>query len=360
MAVPILSPSLPSRRALTRGSAYGRLPEEMSTANGAPFGPSLFRRLQRPWLWEAEAPRFGKRLRWVFSTEELFLPTIRSSQVSMDGTTKVLLDFSGDRTELVHMPRHVSSERVTLCVSSQVGCAMGCAFCATARLGMRRNLSAGEIVGQVLVVLRALGPRHSSALSLVFMGMGEPLHNGKEVARAIEVLAHPDGLAITPRRMTVSTVGLVPEIERLGRLTKRPHLAVSLNATTDELRSQLMPVNRKYPLAMLKSALERYPVGPKDRILIEYVLMRGLNDRLEDAARLSEFVSGFPHHINLIPFNPFAGAPFEAPRREDIDRFAKAILGIRPTLVTVRTSRGRDIDGACGQLARREGLNASS
>jgi 23S rRNA (adenine2503-C2)-methyltransferase len=192
------------------------------------------------------------------------------------------------------------------------------------------------------------------------MGMGEPLHNVKAVARAIEILAHPEGLAIAPRRMTVSTVGWVPEIERLGRLVKRPHLAVSLNATTDELRSHLMPINRRYPLAMLKGALERFPVGPKDRILIEYVLMRGLNDGLDDAVRLSDFVSGFRHHINLIPFNPFEGAPFEAPSREEVDRFARAILAIRPTLVTVRSSRGRDIHGACGQLARQEGSLARS
>jgi 23S rRNA (adenine2503-C2)-methyltransferase len=185
------------------------------------------------------------------------------------------------------------------------------------------------------------------------MGMGEPLHNANEVARAIEILAHPEGLAISPRRMTVSTVGLVPEIERWGGRSTRPHLAVSLNATTDELRSQLMPVNRKYPLAVLKAALERYPLGPKDRILVEYVVMRGINDDVEDAVRLSEFVSGFPHHINLIPFNPYPGAEFEAPSDEDVDEFARSILRVRPTLITVRRSRGQDIHGACGQLARR-------
>jgi 23S rRNA (adenine2503-C2)-methyltransferase len=235
-------------------------------------------------------------------------------------------------------------------VSSQVGCALGCDFCATGELGLTRHLTAGEIVAQVLVAVHELGPRHPGELTLVFMGMGEPLHNFENVARAVHVLTEPRGLGLAPRRITVSTAGLVPRIDALAELARRPLLAVSLNATTDALRDVLMPINRRYPLAALVSALERYPLRARERITIEYVLLAGVNDAPDDAARLADLCAGFAHQINLIPFNARPSSRYHAPTEAALDVFARALLARRPSLVTVRRSRGRDIDGACGQL----------
>jgi 23S rRNA (adenine2503-C2)-methyltransferase len=229
---------------------------------------------------------------------------------------------------------------------------MGCGFCATASMGFHRHLSAGEIVAQVLRVTAELGPRHPGELTLVFMGMGEPLHNLPEVARAIAVLCHPRGLGISSKRVTVSTSGLVPEIDELGTLSPRPLLALSLNATTDDVRSELMPIGRRYPLSALKAALLRFPLRPRERITIEYVLLSGVNDSDEDAVRLSRFCRDFPHNINLIPFNEHPLSAFRAPSEARVDGFARALLGQKQTLVTVRRSRGRDVQAACGQLVQ--------
>jgi 23S rRNA (adenine2503-C2)-methyltransferase len=188
------------------------------------------------------------------------------------------------------------------------------------------------------------------------MGMGEPLHNLPEVARAIAVLCEARGLGLSPRRITVSTSGLAPELAELAKLPARPLLALSLNATTDEVRRELMPIGRRYPLAQLKSALLCYPLRPRERITIEYVLLAGVNDQLEDAARLADFCAAFPHNINLIPFNEHPHAPFRAPNESAVAAFARALLAKRPSLVTVRRSRGRDVQAACGQLVQRAGI----
>jgi 23S rRNA (adenine2503-C2)-methyltransferase len=258
--------------------------------------------------------------------------------------------LGNDRVEAVHMPRDVANGRVTLCVSSQVGCAMGCTFCATASMGFGRHLSAGEIVAQVLVVVAELGPRHPGELTLVFMGMGEPLHNLPQVARAIAVLCEPKGLGLSPRRITVSTSGLVPEISALARLCPRPLLAVSLNATTDAAREQIMPVARRYRLAELRAALANYPVRARERIVVEYVLLPGVNDASDDAQRLAAFCAPFAHQINVIPWNSHANAPFRAPSESELDGFVHALLAVTRSVVTVRRSRGRDVGAACGQL----------
>jgi 23S rRNA (adenine2503-C2)-methyltransferase len=326
-------------------------PGELTAAVGA-SGASIFAALQRPWRWTAQGPDLSPRVLQKLEPLGLVLPHIQERQLSADGATKLLLAVRGDLIEAVHMPRSVGTGRVTLCVSSQVGCAMGCTFCATAAMGFRRQLSAGEIVAQVLVVLQALGPRHPSELTLVFMGMGEPLHNLPEVARAIQILCTPEGLDLPARRITVSTSGLVPQIAELGLLPQKPLLAVSLNATTDELRRELMPINRRYPLAELQEALKRYPLRTRERITIEYVLLAGVNDALADARRLAEFCAPFSHHINLIPFNAHEHAPFRAPDETTIHEFFGAIAGQGQSLVTVRRSRGRDIQGACGQLVQ--------
>ncbi len=330
-------------------SLFSALPAELC-ALGYRNPGHAFALIQRPWLWQAGAPAFGRKDR---DLRELALtpPTILTQNRAADGSTKLLIEVDGgDRVEAVHMPRAVGTGRVTLCISSQVGCAMGCTFCATATMGFKRHLLAHEIVGQVLAAVNALGPRHPGEITLVFMGMGEPLHNLTEVARAIRVLCEPGGLGLPARRITVSTSGLVPEIAELGALEPRPMLAVSVNATTDTLRSAIMPIGRRYPLAELRAALERYPVRARERVTVEYVILAGINDTPDDARRLSDFCVGFPHQINLIPFNEHSSSEFRAPSEATTDAFARALLGHRPSVLTVRRSRGRDVGAACGQL----------
>jgi 23S rRNA (adenine2503-C2)-methyltransferase len=298
-------------------------------------------------LWQAGLPALGRDNRALVAFS-LTPPPLLSRHAAADGSTKLLVELDHcDRVEAVHMPR---AGRVTLCISSQVGCAMGCTFCATASMGFGRHLLAHEITGQVLSTLHALGPRHPGDLTLVFMGMGEPLHNLPEVSRAIATLCNPAGLGLSPRRITVSTSGLVPEIDELGQLEPRPLLAISVNATTDEQRTALMPIGKRYPLAQLRSALERFPLRPRERITVEYVLLAGINDSPEDARRLANFCATFPHQINLIPFNEHHLSDFHAPAESAVDEFARAVLGERRTVLTVRRSRGRDVGAACGQL----------
>ncbi len=347
-----LSPSPAGLGAVSSSDAWGLTPLDLE-ARGLSSGAAAFAALQRPWRWKEGAPDLSPRVLAELDVIGRTAPAIRHTQRSDDGATKLLLSARADFIEAVHMPRSVSTGgRVTLCVSSQVGCAMGCTFCATASMGFIRQLSAGEIVAQVLVVLHALGPRHPGELTLVFMGMGEPLHNLRQVARAIEVLSNPLGLGMSARRITVSTSGLVPQIDELGALPVRPLLAISLNATTDPQRRELMPINRRYPLAELRAALERFPLKPRERITVEYVLLGGVNDTPEDALRLVEFCSAFSHHINLIPFNEHPHAPYRAPSEARLEAFTQAIIDQRGGLVTIRRSRGRDIQGACGQLVR--------
>jgi 23S rRNA (adenine2503-C2)-methyltransferase len=334
-------------RAMPAPSLFGMLERELAQRGVA---ANVFARAQRPWLWRDGRPWWSSRRDGALQGLDVDLPVLEERRVSADGSTKVVVRFGDDRVEAVHMPRDVGSGRVTLCVSSQVGCAMGCGFCATAHMGFGRHLHAGEIVAQVLAILAELGPRDPGKLTLVFMGMGEPLHNLPEVARAIAVLCEPSGLGLSPKRITVSTSGLVPEIEALGALATRPLLAVSLNATTDEVRCALMPIGRRYALSELRAALARYPVRARERITLEYVLLAGVNDTPDDAARLAAFGTPFPHQFNLIPWNAHAGADFRSPTDAAIDAFARALLEHTRAVVTVRRSRGRDVGAACGQL----------
>jgi len=336
-------------------SAFGWLPEDLERL-GAPGRPELlFSRLQRPWTWEPDGPPLGKAARaWLLQCGDGALPEIVEAHPSDDGATKVVLRLAdGERIEAVHMPRAVRSPRVTLCISSQVGCAMGCTFCATGAMGIRRNLSSGEIVGQVLALIRALGPPQAHSVTLVFMGMGEPLHNLDNVHRAIRILNHPSGLNISTRRITVSTSGLVPGIERLAGMRPRPWLALSLNATTDEARSRVMPVNRVWNLARLRQALDRWTLAPGEKLLVEYVLMAGENDTPEDADRLADWLGELRqgHNINLIRMNEHEASSFKEPTELRLQGFLDR-LKARGCFVTVRKSRGRDVQGACGQLLK--------
>lgn len=282
------------------------------------------------------------------------LPEVARVASSSDGSTKLVLAFAdGNTVETVHMPRDVRTPRVTLCVSSQVGCAMGCTFCHTATMGLVRNLRADEIVAQVLVAIDMLGPKDLGLVTLVFMGMGEPLHNLPEVLRAVKVLADPRGLGIAPSRMTVSTSGLVPGIDKLAEADVRPCLAVSLNATTDEGRARTMPITKAWGLPTLRAALQRFPLRPHEKLTLEYVALAGENDTDEDADRLAEFARGLKHNVNVIPFNAYEGALFDEPPSE---RLAAFVLRLRQhgCLATIRYSRGRDAEAACGQLVRLE------
>lgn len=334
-----------------RPSAFASTPEQLAALGCPGSAAHVFEQVQRPWTWaQSSSPLSRSATRWLLEHTDLRLPRVEQDVLADDGTTRAVYRSQGDRFEAVHMPRAVRSPRVTMCISSQVGCAMACGFCATASMGLLRNLSAGEIVGQVLATMDRLGPATPDKLSLVFMGMGEPLHNLAAVKAAIELFCHPRGLGLSPRRITVSTSGLVTGIDELARAPVRPLLALSLNATTDATRASIMPVNRKWDLAELRAALGRWPFEGSERITIEYVMLAGINDSDADVERLVAWLDGLPHMINLIPFNTHhAAAHLQASARERIDGFAAALhrAGCR---VHVRVNRGRDVAAACGQL----------
>jgi 23S rRNA (adenine2503-C2)-methyltransferase len=228
---------------------------------------------------------------------------------------------------------------------------MGCTFCATGQMGIIRNLSAAEIVGQVVAMLNHHGHPQERPINLVFMGMGEPLHNFDHLMAAFETLTDAEGLAIPPRRITVSTSGLVGAIDKLGAFPRRPRLALSLNGTTDQYRSLIMPVNRVWNLEALATSLERFPLQSGERITLEYVLLKGVTDSLEDGRRLVAFGRRFPAKVNLIPFNPHEGSGFEPPEEARISALCR-LLSEAGLPVSVRRSRGQDVAAACGQLVR--------
>ena len=262
-----------------------------------------------------------------------------------DGTRKYLFRLTdGTSVESVLIP---DEGRNTLCVSSQVGCAMGCSFCLTGTFKLTRNLTTSEIINQIMAVRRDADIRN-----IVMMGMGEPLHNLDSVIPAIKIMIDGNGLQFSNRRVTISTCGLVPEMERLGRELPNVNLAVSLNATTDELRGAIMPVNRRYPLGELLEACRKFPLPGRRKVTFEYVMLGGVNDTLEDAKRLLRLISNIPSKVNLIPFNEFEACEFKTPAKDAIDSFHKYLVDRHVTVIT-RSSRGGDISAACGQLKGR-------
>lgn len=280
--------------------------------------------------------------------------SVDTVQSSTDGTRKMAVRLADGRlVESVLIP---DRERRTLCLSSQVGCAMGCSFCATARLGLERSLRVEEIVGQVIEG-RALAldgePDGRGLTNLVFMGMGEPLHNIEALLPALRILTSPWGLEISPRRITVSTVGLVPEMKRLLQ-ESRVHLAVSLGATTEEKRRELMPVTRKYSLALLLETCRDLPIPRRKRITFEYTLLADQNDSDEDARRLARLLHGIRAKVNLIHWNPFPDGGYQRASRAKAEHFQRILLD-QGISTSIRESRGPDIDAACGQLAGRSG-----
>lgn len=316
-----------------------------------------------------EMTNVGKGLREKLSAAfSLDRPEVVVEQVSNDGTRKWLLrlppDIAGDKPHDVEMVYIPESDRGTLCVSSQVGCTLNCSFCHTGTQRLVRNLTAAEIVAQVMVARDRLGdypgreratgpglPTEGDRLvtNIVFMGMGEPLYAYDSVAKAIEVLADGEGLGIGKRRITVSTSGVVPEIGRLGREVG-PMLAISLHAVRDELRDVLVPINKKYPLKDLLEACRTYPAASNaKRITFEYVMLKGVNDSPADAKALVRLLAGIPAKINLIPFNPWPGTKYECSDWETIEQFSDIVFRAGYSS-PVRTPRGRDILAACGQL----------
>lgn len=345
--------SLPVLNRTENCAAFGCLPEDFSEQGYLGCPDTLFRRLQRPWLWTGDTPQIVRRAKTFFYAKQLDLPKIAEANSSSDGSTKCVLQTSdGQRIEAVSMPRKVRNPRVTFCISSQVGCAMDCSFCATGKMGLIRNLSSGEIVSQVLVLMRAFGPAQSSQINLVFMGMGEPLHNLDSVKRAIKVLCHPYGLGISSKRITVSTCGLAPQIHKMAKWNPRPLLAVSLNGSTDEKRSEVMPIGRSHDLQSLKDALMAWPLRRREKITLEYVLLAGQNDSWDDAQRLASFARDFPHLVNLIPMNPHPYSCLFPPPPDDIRAFARR-LSADGIFTVIRNNRAQDVSGACGQLSQK-------
>ncbi|HEX4347256.1 MAG TPA: 23S rRNA (adenine(2503)-C(2))-methyltransferase RlmN, partial [Vicinamibacterales bacterium] len=273
-------------------------------------------------------------------------PEIVKRERSIDGTEKFVLKLADGRAiESVFIP---DTPAMTFCISTQVGCAMACAFCLTGKMGLVRNLSAAEITGQVRVLAGALDLR-DKPFNIVLMGMGEPLHNYDETMRALRILADEHGFDLPSKRVTLSTVGLLNELERLAKEPYMPNLAISLHAPTDATRGELVPLNTKYGIAEIIAACKRFPLTKRRRITFEYVLLAGVNDSAEDARKLAKLLTGVKSKVNLIPLNAAAGIPFERPSDQAIDRFAKT-LADRGLTVSVRKSRGRDIRAACGQL----------
>jgi len=305
------------------------------------------------WIWKrgvtdfAEMTNLSRELRAALAASAtVSLPEVVQHDVSTDGTQKFVLRLAdGKLIESVFIP---DTPKQTFCVSTQVGCAMGCAFCLTGKMGLIRHLSAAEIAGQVRLLARSLQLLDKS-FNIVLMGMGEPLHNYDATMKALRMLNEKEGLDMHPKRVTLSTVGLVPMMDKLAQEELMPNLAVSLHAATEEQRRAIVPPAKKYSLQDIVDACKRFPLSKRRRIMFEYVMLAGVNDSPEDARKLVKVLAGVKAKVNLLPLNEAPGIPFERPSDERINAFAK-ILADRGLMVSVRKSRGRDIRAACGQL----------
>ena len=329
------------------------------TQHFAEMGEKPFRAKQvMRWMHQSGASSFddmtdlAKSLRVKLNEQACIgVPDLMVSQQSLDGTRKWLLDVgTGNGVETVFIPE---AERGTLCISSQVGCALECTFCSTGRQGFNRNLSTSEIIGQLWWANKAMGvtPKNERVISnVVMMGMGEPLANFDTVVAALSIMLDDHGYGLSRRRVTVSTSGMVPQMDRLKDVMPVA-LAVSLHASNDAVRDEIVPLNKKYPLKSLMAACQRYLVkAPRDFITFEYVMLDGINDKAQHARELIELVRDVPCKFNLIPFNPFPNSGYERSSNENI-RVFRDILQQAGFVVTVRKTRGDDIDAACGQLA---------
>jgi 23S rRNA (adenine2503-C2)-methyltransferase len=318
------------------------------------FGKERYRSIQiLRWLYQKNVRSFdemsnlSKGFRYELSQVSFIsnLPPLHMEE-ARDRTKKFLFQLEdGNRIESVLIP---DKARLTLCLSTQVGCAFGCRFCLTGKIGWKRDLTVSEILNQILEVKKIL-PEKASITNIVLMGMGEPLANYKNTLKAIELMVHPDAFNFSSRRVTLSTVGLLPELERLGKEKISFRLAISLNASDEETRNQLMPINRRYPLNKILSLCKNFPIKPRTRITFEYVMVEGVNDSPRDAKRLLSILRGIPSKVNLIPLNESPGIPFKRPSEEKVKRFQEIIIEGGLTAI-VRASKGVEISAACGQL----------
>jgi len=306
--------------------------------------------------------------------EEFILTPLKTILVqdSSDGSRKYLFElYDGHTVEAVlllmkaeqyHEDGSIKHQkRYTVCISSQVGCKVGCAFCLTAKGGFMRNLTAGEIVSQLLMIKKDNDIDANRRVNIVYMGMGEPLDNLDNVAKAIKIFADPEGMAISPHRQTVSTSGLSSKIEKLGKMELGINLAISLHAVDDELREQLMPINKAYNIESIITAVKNFPVNDRKRVMFEYLVIKDVNDDISAAKKLLSLLDGIKAKINLIFFNPYGGTEFKRPEEKDMIKFQE-YLTQRGLLCTIRESKGLDISAACGQLREQElkDANASS
>jgi 23S rRNA (adenine2503-C2)-methyltransferase len=345
-----------------RSFTLAELRERVARAGELPFrAEQIFRWLHGPGAGGMGGVRIPhapstvpRALRDALLADAPLAPLIPDGSVeSLDGTRKFrFLTHDGRAIETVLIPDDKQQRsKLTLCISCQIGCAWGCDFCATATLGFGRNLCAGEMVEQLYWAMEYAGQKPTN---IVFMGMGEPLHNLDQVVRALSILEHPWAAGLSPRRLTVSTAGVVSGIDLLGKVRPLPNLAISLNATTDEIRDRLMPINRRWNLAALLAAARRFPLGHHRRITFEYVLFAGVNDSDVDAARIPRLLAGIPSKVNLIPWNPVPGLPYDRPSEARVLAFQNMVRRADMP-VYIRTPRGDDTAAACGQLAARTG-----
>ena len=338
---------------MSRINLVGLIPSELEDL-AVDLGASRYRGRQlATWIYRkgvldldamSDLPReFRTRLA---ERAEIRLPDVERVTPSLDGSRKLVFRLhDGGRVSAVLMP---DDDRLTLCLSTQVGCGFECAFCLTGTMGLERNLDASEIVAQLLIA-NAQSPEQR-VTHMVFMGMGEPLANYAAVVKAIRIFTDARlGLGYSPRRITVSTVGLVPAIDRLGREDLKVNLAISLHGATDEVRGRIMPINRSFDLAALMGAVKRYPLAPRQHVFFEYVLLDGVNDSEEDARRLAKLLRGVRAKVNLIPFNDWPSSTFRRPPLPRILAFQRVLMDAGVT-TTVRWSKGEDIGAACGQL----------
>ncbi|MFT4978066.1 MAG: 23S rRNA (adenine2503-C2)-methyltransferase [Myxococcota bacterium] len=320
---------------------------------GATHAGRVFRGLHRDRLPLHEIQSLGRHAAIIAKNSHIASASVQAVHDSGDGTRRMVTAFSdGARVESVLIP--MRADRVTLCLSTQVGCAMGCRFCATGTLGLTRHLTAGEIVAQIHLAQALLKGSDRTLRNLVFMGMGEPLHAYDQTRDAIRVLLDDHGLNFGARHVTVSTVGLVGRMHQLGEdFGGRVQLALSLHAGTDATRQAIIPIARAHPLAALRKACEAYPLPGRRALMLEYVVLPGINDSDAELDALTAWRAGLRAVVNLIPFNPFPGSPYRSPTTEEVKSALKRLQD-RRVPVTVRWPRGRDADGACGQLALRE------
>lgn len=319
------------------------------------------------WVYQKRAGSFGKMLNLPKDLRQeledkftIYSASIASKQVSSDGSIKYLFrlrdghtveavlllmrdtQYNSDGT-IKHLPKY------TVCVSSQVGCKVGCAFCLTAKGGFIRDLEAGEIVEQILQIYNDNAIESNRRVNIVYMGMGEPLDNLQNLAKAITIFSDEDGLAIAPHRQTVSTSGLSVKIDRLAKMDLGINLAISLHAVDDKLREQLMPINKAYNIASIMDAVRNFPINIRKKVMFEYLVIKDLNDDLASANKLVKLLNGIQAKVNLIYFNPYPNSPFGRPSQQDVRRFQEYLLS-KGVLCTIRESKGLDISAACGQL----------